>query len=49
MKFNLVAVIGSGLMGSGIAQTVAQAGIKTINVDINQAQLQTAKENVEKI
>ena len=32
-----VAVIGAGTMGSGIAQKIAQEGIKCYLVDVNQA------------
>ena len=31
-----VAVIGSGLMGGGIAQACAQAGLTVVNLDIAQ-------------
>ena len=34
MEQNKVAVIGAGLMGSGIAQTCAQAGYEVVNVDV---------------
>ncbi|MDK2798482.1 MAG: 3-hydroxybutyryl-CoA dehydrogenase [Clostridiales bacterium] len=46
MEFKKVAVIGAGLMGSGIAQTVAQAGIEVINIDISEEQTNKAKDNV---
>ena len=35
MEIKTVGVIGAGLMGSGIAQTIAQAGYKTILSEIN--------------
>lgn len=35
-----VGIIGAGLMGNGIAQTCAAAGIKTIMLDINEAAVQ---------
>lgn len=41
-----VAVIGSGLMGGGIAQTCAQAGFATVNVDIAQEPLDKARDLV---
>jgi 3-hydroxybutyryl-CoA dehydrogenase len=44
-----VAVIGSGLMGGGIAQLCAQAGHETVNVDIAQGPLDKAKALVEKL
>ena len=41
-------VYGSGLMGSGIAQVSAQAGIEVNLVDMNQELLDKAKVNIEK-
>lgn len=38
-----VAVIGSGLMGGGIAQACAQAGFPVVNIDIAQAPLDKAQ------
>ncbi|MDP4091830.1 MAG: 3-hydroxyacyl-CoA dehydrogenase NAD-binding domain-containing protein [Bacillota bacterium] len=46
MKIKKAAVIGSGLMGRGIAQTIAQAGIDCVNIDILPEQIKTAEENV---
>lgn len=46
MKIKKVAVIGAGLMGSGISQTVAQAGIGAINLDVVPEQLKRAKDKV---
>lgn len=42
-----IAVIGSGLMGSGIAHVSAQAGFKVSLYDINQEQLEKAKRTIE--
>lgn len=47
MKF--VGIIGSGTMGSGIAQVAATAGCKVKLYDTNQAALDKAKANLEKI
>lgn len=44
-----VAVIGAGLMGSGIAQTFAQAGYEVVNIDSFEAALKKADENVKKL
>lgn len=44
-----VAVIGAGLMGSGIAQTCAQAGYSVINIDTFESATEKAKNNVEKL
>ncbi|WHH61792.1 3-hydroxyacyl-CoA dehydrogenase NAD-binding domain-containing protein [Petroclostridium sp. X23] len=41
-----VAVIGAGLMGSGIAQTVARAGIEVTNIDISGEQIKNAEKKV---
>jgi 3-hydroxyacyl-CoA dehydrogenase len=39
-SINTVAVFGSGLMGSGIAQTIAQAGVKVTLADVSDKALQ---------
>ncbi|MSC82478.1 3-hydroxybutyryl-CoA dehydrogenase [Eubacterium sp. am_0171] len=44
-----IAVIGAGLMGSGIAQTCAQAGYEVKNIDVFKPAIEKAKENIEKI
>ena len=44
-----IAVIGAGLMGSGIAQTCAQAGYEVKNIDVFEPAIEKAKENIEKI
>lgn len=46
MDVRKVAVIGAGLMGSGIALTVAQSGIEVINIDIFSNQIKTAQGKV---
>ncbi|MBC7889864.1 MAG: NAD(P)-binding domain-containing protein, partial [Ferruginibacter sp.] len=38
----LIAVIGSGTMGNGIAHSFAQAGFKVNLIDVNNAQLEKA-------
>ena len=44
-----VAVIGAGLMGAGIAQTVASAGYEVFNIDISKESLKKAETNINKI
>lgn len=44
--FQTVGVIGGGQMGSGIAQVCATNGLKTILVDINPKQIETAKTGI---
>ena len=44
-----VAVIGSGLMGAGIAQACATAGFQVVNIDIAQEPLDKAKALVNKL
>lgn len=44
-----VAVIGAGLMGSGIAQTCAQAGYEVINIDTFPEAIDKARENLKKL
>lgn len=46
MDIKKVAVIGAGLMGSGITQTIAQAGFETINIDVSTEQLDKANKRV---
>ena len=46
MKITNLVVIGSGTMGSGIAQWFAQQGIKTELVDINQQALESAYKGI---
>lgn len=44
-----VAVVGSGLMGGGIAQTCATSGYEVVNVDIAQAPLEAAEALITKL
>ena len=43
-----VAVIGAGQMGSGIAQTIAQHGIKVLVSDVELARAEAAKQTIDK-
>ena len=45
-KDSIIGVVGSGAMGSGIAQVAATAGHKTIIYDTNAAALEKAKVNL---
>ncbi|MCL4691514.1 MAG: 3-hydroxyacyl-CoA dehydrogenase family protein [Candidatus Hydrogenedentes bacterium] len=47
MEFQKIAIIGSGFMGSGIAQVCAQAGYQAVLVDIDELRLEKALESVE--
>ncbi len=47
MEIRKVMVIGSGLMGSGIAQVCAQAGVEVVLNDVSQAALDKAYKNIE--
>lgn len=49
MEQNKVAVIGAGLMGSGIAQACAQAGYEVVNIDTFESAIEKAKVNIEKL
>ena len=42
MSVTSIAVIGAGTMGSGIALTAAQSGIKAFQIDLSQAALDKA-------
>ena len=44
----MVAVIGAGQMGSGIAQTIAQHGIQVLLSDVELARAEAAKQNIDK-
>ncbi len=46
MSIQSVLIVGSGLMGSGIAQACAQGGIQVFVTDINQESLALAKKNI---
>jgi len=46
MEIQSVGVVGAGIMGSGIAQTCAAAGIEVIMVDINQAAIDKGMEAI---
>jgi 3-hydroxybutyryl-CoA dehydrogenase len=45
-QINQVAVIGGGIMGQGIAQTVAGSGIETIVIEKDETQLEKAQKNL---
>ena len=45
-KLNNVAIIGAGVMGQGIAQTIASAGIDVILIEKNKDKLKDAKANL---
>lgn len=44
-----IAVVGAGLMGSGIAQVCAQNGLTVVNIDTFASAIEKAKSNVEKL
>ncbi|MCW8849638.1 MAG: 3-hydroxyacyl-CoA dehydrogenase NAD-binding domain-containing protein [Melioribacteraceae bacterium] len=46
-KFEYVAIIGAGIMGQGIAQTVASAGIETIIIEKDATHLEKGKAQLE--
>ena len=46
MAINKILVVGSGLMGSGIAQVCAQAGINVMLHDVSSASLEKAQKNI---
>jgi 3-hydroxyacyl-CoA dehydrogenase len=47
MKIESIAVIGSGIMGHGIAQVAATSGIPVKLNDISEAVLEKARANIE--
>lgn len=46
VPFDRVAVVGAGVMGSGIAQTFAVAGLKTTCIDVDEGVLEGARHQV---
>ena len=46
MDIQKVMVVGSGLMGSGIAQVCAQAGLEVILNDVSDEALERAKKSI---
>ena len=46
MEIRRVGLIGTGLMGGGIAQTAAQAGICTMSIDTNPAAIENTKSSI---
>ena len=46
MSVQSILIVGSGLMGSGIAQACAQAGIQVFITDVNEESLASAKKNI---
>src|SRR5688500_14342572 len=48
MSLNLVAVLGGGQMGSGIAQVFAQSGFKTVIYDLQDAALEKSRKGISK-
>jgi len=45
-RIDYVAIIGGGVMGQGIAQTISTAGLDVLLVEKNEEQLERAKENL---
>jgi 3-hydroxybutyryl-CoA dehydrogenase len=48
MNMRTVGVIGAGVMGEGVAQSLAQAGLQVVLVDIADAALDRARRNIER-
>ncbi len=46
MGFDLVGVVGAGVMGAGVAQSLAETGHKVILIDIDEMQLQKARSSI---
>ena len=44
-QFEYVAIIGAGVMGQGIAQTVAAAGIDTVIIEKDEKHLELGKDS----
>ncbi len=48
MKIKLVGVVGAGLMGRGVAQSLAESGHQVLLVDISDSALQRARSTLHK-
>ena len=46
MNKKKIAVVGAGLMGSGIAQACAQGGYQVVNIDTFDSAIEKAKSNI---
>ena len=46
MEFNIVGVIGAGVMGAGVAQNLAETGHQVLLIDIDEKQLQKARDSI---
>src|SRR5712692_1425503 len=46
MEIQAVGVIGAGVMGAGVAQTLAQSGLEAILIDVSQNNLDHAREQI---
>jgi 3-hydroxybutyryl-CoA dehydrogenase len=46
MELKTIGVVGAGIMGSGVAQNLAQTGHNVILMDISQAQLDSSKQEI---
>ncbi len=46
MTYTKVGVVGAGVMGAGVAQNLAQKGIRTVLVDVSDAALAKAREGI---
>ena len=48
MKIQKIGIIGAGVMGSGIAQKIAQEGIQVVMVDVEDRFVQKGIDNIKK-
>jgi 3-hydroxyacyl-CoA dehydrogenase/enoyl-CoA hydratase/3-hydroxybutyryl-CoA epimerase len=48
LPVNELAIIGAGLMGQGVAQVCANAGIKVLLIDVDRVVTEAAKDNIER-
>jgi 3-hydroxybutyryl-CoA dehydrogenase len=48
MNIQVVGVVGAGVMGIGVAQNLAQTGYQVILVDISEAILESAEQEIKK-
>ena len=46
MKFDKIGVIGAGVMGTGVAQNLAQTGHRVVLIDLGEAQLERARDDI---
>ncbi len=48
MRMKTIGILGAGVMGTGVAHTLAESGHRVILIDVSEEQLQKARQNIRK-